>query len=49
MNKERAKKGLKPIYYKKRELKEMRYKEQFDKLDKKGKVDKEIHKAYKKL
>ncbi|CAI2379483.1 unnamed protein product [Moneuplotes crassus] len=50
MNKERAKKGQNPIYYKKRELKEMRYKEQFDKLDKKkGRVDKEIQKAFRKV
>lgn len=49
MNKERAKKGQTPIYYKKRELKEMKYKEAFDKFDKKGKVDREIQKAYKKL
>ena len=49
MNKERAQKGLKPIYYKKRELKEMKYKEQFEKLERKGRVDREISKAYKKL
>mmetsp|Transcript_7394 Transcript_7394/g.6553 ORF Transcript_7394/g.6553 Transcript_7394/m.6553 type:complete len:170 (-) Transcript_7394:37-546(-) len=49
MNKERAKKGLNPIYYKKRELKEMKYKEQFEKLEKKGKVDREISKAMRKL
>ncbi len=49
MNKERAKKGMKPIYYKKRELKEMRYKEEFEKLEKKGRVDREISKAYRKI
>ena len=49
INKERAKKGLKPVYFKRRELKEMKYQEKFEKLDKRGKVDKEIGKAFKKL
>ena len=49
MNKDRAKQGLNPIYYKKRELKELKYQDEFDKFDKRGKVDKQIHKAYKKL
>ena len=49
MNKERAKLGKNPIYYKKRELKEMKYKEEFDKLDKKGRVDREISKAFRKI
>ena len=49
MNKERAKKGLAPIFYKKRELKEMKYKDDFDRFDKQGKVEKEISKAFRKL
>ena len=49
INKDRAKKGLKPVFYKKRELKEMKFKEEFDNLEKKGRVDKAIDNAFKRI
>ena len=38
-NKDRAMKGLDPMFLKKRELKELRHKGQFEKLEKEGKLD----------
>ena len=37
-NRDRAVKGLEPKFYKKRELKDLRHKEKFDKLEKEGKL-----------
>ena len=42
-NKERAHKGLEPIFKKKRELKEMGLETKFNKLQKSGKLEKFMH------
>ncbi|CDW79299.1 rrna processing protein [Stylonychia lemnae] len=42
VNKERAEKGLQPLYLKKREIKEMQVKQKFEKLDKDGNLEKFI-------
>ena len=49
INKDRAMKGLKPVFYKKREIKELRYKDEFDRLEKRGKVTRAIDNAFKKI
>ena len=38
-NKDRVEKGLNPVFLKKREIKEMRYKDKFDNLEKQGRLD----------
>ena len=38
-NKERAKQGLEPIYLKKREIKQLKFKDKFEKLEKDGKLE----------
>ena len=38
-NKERAVKGQEPVYIKKRELKERRHRDKFEKLDREGKLE----------
>ena len=42
MNEDRVKKGQAPIYLKRRELKELRYKSKFDKLESKGRTEKHM-------
>ena len=39
-NKNRVKSGQEPVFKKKREMKNMRYEQQFDQLEKEGKLDK---------
>mmetsp|Transcript_14695 Transcript_14695/g.25015 ORF Transcript_14695/g.25015 Transcript_14695/m.25015 type:complete len:110 (-) Transcript_14695:43-372(-) len=39
-NRERASKGFEPVFHKKRDMKTIKLKKQFDELDKKGKLDK---------
>eukprot|EP00347_Sterkiella_histriomuscorum_P011724 403371354 len=43
-NRERVEKGLEPVYLKKRDIKEMKVKQKFEKLDKEGKLEQFIMK-----
>ena len=42
MNRERAKEGKNPIYLKKRDIKALKYKEKFDKLNSDYRLEKEF-------
>jgi len=44
INKERVKKGKEPVYLKDRQLKELGYREKFEELERKGKLEEFIEK-----